>query len=134
MSYISIDEQCLQKIEKYVGKMKEAYETIKDLNDDEIDQGLVGYALAQCFTNLYETVSRVTNDELSEKLWPILKRTRIARNIAAHDYDSINWDIMKENCRGIFNMVTPKFLKDCQKICLADKQSVKDYTSAIDAD
>jgi uncharacterized protein with HEPN domain len=128
MSYLSADEQCLLKIEKYTGKIKEAYEQIKEMDSEEIDQGLAGYALAQCLTNLYEVITRVNSDKLTRKLWPIVKRTKATRNIAAHDYDSINWDIVKENCRALIQMITSKFLKDCQIICEAEKINTNDYT------
>ncbi len=128
MSYLSADEQCLLKIEKYVGKIKEAYALIKDQDETQIDQGLTGYALTQCITNLYEVITRVSNDKLTQKLWPLIKRTRATRNIASHDYESVNWDIVKENCRAIIKTVTPKLLNECKKICEAEKAKVNDYT------
>ncbi len=128
MSYLSVDEQCIQKIEKYTGKIAEAYIQIARLDEAEIDAGLTGYALAQCLTNLYETIMRVRNDVLTEKLWPIIKRTKATRNIAAHDYDAINWDIVKENCKDILRIITPGFLRECRDICENDKQKYKDYT------
>lgn len=128
MSYLSVDEQCLQKIEKYTGKINEAYSQIENLNDLEIDKGLMGYALTQCLTNLYETVIKINSEALTVKLLPILKRTRVTRNIASHDYDSINWDIVKEICRSVLKTITEEFLNDCVKICETEKSGIKDYT------
>lgn len=128
MSYLSLDEQCLQKIEKYTAKIREAFKQIENLTAVEIDKGLAGYALTQCLTNLYETVVRVNSENLTVKLLPILKRTKITRNIASHDYDSINWDIVKDLSRFILKTVTADFLKDCNEICEAEKSEVKDYT------
>lgn len=128
MSYLSVDEQCISKIEKYIGKVAELHKLIEHLSDKEIDDSFNGLALTQCLTNLYELVVKVGNDELSYKLMPIMQRTKTTRNIASHDYDSISWSIIKKNCKSIIALATPDFFVECRDICDRDKQKEVDYT------
>lgn len=128
MSYLSIDEQCISKIEKYVTKINELYSLVEHLSDIQIEDGFYGLALTQCLTNLYELVIKVSSEELSYKLMPILQKTKTTRNIASHDYDSINWNIIKRNCKSIIALVTTDYLCECQNICDKDKLKEKDYT------
>jgi hypothetical protein len=128
MSFFSADEQCVMKVEKYSKKIDEAYRCIAQMSADDIEDSLYGFALAQCMTNLYETILRVNSDRLSEMLFPLLKRTRTSRNIASHDYDSLNWDIVKQNCKAIISFVTPEVLLECKKIRECEKAEICDYT------
>jgi len=129
LGYISADEQILLKIRKYAGKLNEAFSHIESANDQEIDDGMYGLVVAQCLTNLNSLALRIENDDISDKLAILTsKRTAVTRNIAAHDYDAINWGIVKSNCRLILNTINEGLIGECLNICAEMKKLTKDYT------
>jgi len=130
VSYISKDEQVIVKIIKHMTKLNSLYASIKNLTSDEIDAGIEGLALAQCITNLYELAIKIEDDDVSEKL-SILRTGRVARmrNISAHEYDSVNWDIAKDTCRKIINQITQNLLDKCLATLAKNKSKIKDYTT-----
>jgi len=127
MSYLSKDEQILIKISKHLNKLNTLYSSIVNLTDTEIDDGIEGLALTQCITNLFELSSRIDNDDVLERL-SMLSSGRVARvrNIASHDYDSINWSIIKNICRKILSSITidviNELLDDINKSKKVNKQ------------
>ena len=132
MGYVSKDEQILVKIAKYISMLKDAYSQIKNLPDDEINDSLNGLALTQCITNLYELTIRIEDENVSDKLF-FLSSGRVARlrNISAHDYDSVNWNIVKEVCRKIISQISQDLLNECLETLAQNKSQIKDYTDSL---
>jgi len=129
MSYISKDEQILFKIRRYMDKLSLLYNTIAELSDAEIDEGIEGLALAQCMTNLFELASIISNDVVATKLSVLSSgRTSGFRNVAAHYYDANNWSIAKKNCKLILSTVTQECLNECVTELDIEKANTKDYT------
>lgn len=129
MSYISKDEQILLKIRRYMDKLSLLYNTIAELSDAEIDEGIEGLALAQCMANLFELASIISNDVVATKLSVLSSgRTSGFRNIAAHNYDTNNWSIAKKNCKLILSTVTQECLNECVTELDIEKANTKDYT------
>ena len=129
MSYLSKDEQILIKIQKYIVILRRLYGDIESLPSDELDESIEALALSQCMTNLFELSSKISDDTVADKL-NILSSGRIAgfRNIASHDYDSINWNIAKKNCKMVLTVVTEDCINECFEFLAEKKANTKDYT------
>ena len=131
MSYISIDEQCVNKIEKLAVKIDELYHEIEQVDNSQLEYNNFGLALTQCLINLYETIRFINSDDLALKLAVVQQKTKITRNIAAHDDGSINWSAIKKNCRLIITLITSEFINECYELCTAEQGTVKDYTGEV---
>ncbi len=130
MSYISKEEQLFEKIKKYVKKVRKLYPKIADLESEEIDEGDDGAALIQYMTNLHELYDLLPENRLSDKLVVLgSKKVKTLRNIASHDYDSINWDMAKQSCRVLIKTIDDELLSECEYILAEDKKQIKDYTA-----
>ncbi|MDR1663500.1 MAG: hypothetical protein LBR83_01065 [Clostridiales bacterium] len=132
MSFISVNEQCVSHIEKYARKLREIFPHIEHETDEQIEDGIYGLALTQSLTNIYEACMKVNSEELEDKLLPIIRKTKVARNIASHNYDAINWSIVKNNCRIVIKLAVPEFFEECYGICERHKRLTPDYTGDIE--
>jgi len=130
MSYISKDEHLLGKIKKHVNVLQRGYSNIKDLNTKQLEDSLEAYACIQCITNIYGLYGQLENDDVIEKLSFInSKHIRKLRNIGAHDYDSINWEIAKEVSGELIKQVSDAVIEECISIVRDECSRIKDYTS-----
>ena len=93
------DKICIEKILRYVGDIRECFEhyDIKSYRDLE-SKRLAQYAITQIITNIHELKKKMT-DEVLSKL-PEFDKIRLAnaRNIASHDYDSLDFEIVYRMC------------------------------------
>ena len=94
------DKICIEKILRYVGDIRECFEhyDIKNYKDLE-SKRLAQYALTQIITNIHEMKKKMTDDVLLKL--PELGKIRLAnaRNIASHDYDRIDFEIIYNICK-----------------------------------
>jgi len=133
MSYVSKDECLLRKIKKHVNLLQKGYSKIKSLNTKQLEDSLEAYACVQCVTNIYGLYGQLENDDVIEKLSFInSKHVRKLRNIGAHDYDSINWEIAKEVSEKLIKQISDTVLKECISIVRDECNEIKDYTSLDD--
>ena len=96
------DEIILIKIKKYSSHLKNVYEKIRFLTEDELEDSLYAYSAAQLITNLKESYDMFTSEEMQER-YKLLRQPSIVRirNIASHDYEALNWSIVKTGCKRI---------------------------------
>ena len=86
---------CINKIIKYIALISKAYRNakIKTLEDFEADE-VCQLAIAQAITNIYEVKKNIQTETL--KKTPVFDNIllKAARNIASHDYDSLDFKIV----------------------------------------
>jgi uncharacterized protein YutE (UPF0331/DUF86 family) len=120
------DRVILGKIGSYLARVEKYYGMIKDLDEEEIvklDQSL---ALTQCITNMHSLAQHVTNDEIAQKLYLFSSRgVASCRNISAHDYDSLDWERVKDLCRKLLSEKTNDALRESLKIAELDEKRME---------
>jgi len=89
------DIEYIKKILRYIGMIDKTYDTLgvesrEDFECNEICQ----LAIAQSITNIYEVKKKIRAETLSQV--PAFDRIllKAARNIASHDYDSLDFEII----------------------------------------
>ena len=94
------DKICIEKILGYVEHIRDCFEryNIKSHNDLE-NEKLAQFAITQIITNIHELKKKLT-DEALLKL-PEFDKIRLAgaRNIASHDYDSLDFEVIYRICK-----------------------------------
>ena len=94
------DKIFIEKILRYIGDIKDCFERymIKSHMDLE-NERLAQYAITQIITNIHELKKKMTNEVLSKM--PEFDKIRLAyaRNIASHDYDSLDFEAVYRICK-----------------------------------
>ena len=122
------DEIILQKILKYLAKVKRLYAAIEHLPLEDIDDRDESLALTQCLTNIHSLVQHITNEEITSKLIVFYSSNlNTCRNIASHDYDSLNWFKVKELCRKLLDEKVSAVIKESLKIAVTAENNYKRY-------
>jgi len=94
---LGLDLICVKKILKHIHTIGEAYTTfnihgVGDLSGNHLCQ----LAITQAITNIYELRQRMTSESIGKM--PMFSRLKLglkaARNIASHDYDSLDFNII----------------------------------------
>lgn len=135
MKYMSKDEQALRKIKRYKTLMLETYEIIRHLPKEVLDSHHYAAATSQYLINLSEIVQFIDNEAIEEKISYLRSgQLRKARNIAAHDYYAIDWDMVKQVCRKISEKITDELLDECIQMAQAACAEVTDYRALNEAD
>lgn len=92
---VEFDIVCVKRVLKYIQNIRDAYRTYKIGHSRELaGNELCHLAITQIIINLYETKTKMTQETLARI--PRFDRIRLktARNIASHDYDSLDFDIV----------------------------------------
>jgi len=91
----NLDFECINKILKYIKAIGDAYDVFKikkatDLSNNYVCQ----LAVTQAITNIFEVKKRMSKDVLAQA--PSFNKIglKAARNIASHDYESLDFDII----------------------------------------
>ena len=123
------DRLIIVKIQAYLLRIRRIYELIKDLDEDEILALDDSYALTQFLINIYSLFERIHSEEIAKKQVDLGIRSLAAcRNISAHDYDSLNWSMIKQLCRKLLSEDTAKLLQECYLIAEKEEANGIDYT------
>ncbi len=97
----TFDIVCIGKVLKYIKNIEKAYATFSIVNADDLAENeLCHLAITQIITNIYEAKQKMQNTTL-EKV-PLFNKIglKAARNIASHDYDSLDFDVVyKRTCQ-----------------------------------
>jgi uncharacterized protein YutE (UPF0331/DUF86 family) len=118
------DRVILGKIKSYLARVQKYYDIINHLDEEEIVQLDQSLALTQCITNMHSLAQHVTNDEIAQKLYLFSSRgVASCRNISAHDYDSLDWERVKDLCKKLLSDKTTVALEDSIKIALSDEKN-----------
>lgn len=122
------DKIVLQKIQKYIERIRPIYESIKDLDEEAILEKNDSYAMTQMLINIHSLFNNVDNEDIVRKQVDLgFRDLNSCRNISAHDYDSLDWSRVKRMTKKIVSDQTQKLLDEC--IEMADKsgqQLIKD--------
>jgi len=104
------DKVVLTKIAKYIQQLRKAHNIIKDMTDEDLEDELYAYSVAQLITNLKSAYEMLKCEQLQER-YKLLRQPSIVRirNIAAHDYEALNWGIVKNGCKRIVEEYTEKY-------------------------
>jgi uncharacterized protein with HEPN domain len=97
---------CIEKVLRYISLINETYKkfdinNLENLEDDVICQ----LAITQLMTNIYE-VQKMIQPETMDKLTlfsSLRFRLKAARNIASHDYESVNFEIIYNTIKSLNN-------------------------------
>jgi len=105
MAKNSTDKVVVLKIKKYVSHLGRVHEAIKDKSTDELEDDLLSYTAAQLITNLKETFDMIKSEEIQDR-YKALRNPQIVRirNIASHDYESLDWSVVKSGCKRIVEL------------------------------
>ena len=90
-----LDAICIGKILKYIQTINDAYNTFSIGSGDDLDgNGICQLAIAQAITNIYQLRQKIQEETLTKM--PMFNRIglKAARNIASHDYDSLDFNIV----------------------------------------
>ena len=93
------DKACIEKILKYIGDIKTClyHFKINSFNDLR-NERLAQLAVTQSITNIHE-VKRLINQESLDRVSNFNNiKISAARNIASHDYESVNFKIIYDVC------------------------------------
>jgi len=102
---VEYDCKCVERILRYIRQLKEAQEHFEVNNSDDLVQNdLCLLATAQIFTNIYETKKNMQESTLDKM--PELGKVnlRIARNIASHDYESLDLKVVYNQVIRLLNI------------------------------
>lgn len=123
------DRLILQKIQKYLAKVGRFYAIIEHLTPEKIDESDESLALTQCITNIHSLIQHITNDDIISKLVIFYNANlNTCRNIAAHDYDALNWFKVKELCKKLTSEKASTAISEGLKIAELAEAEVKKYT------
>jgi len=92
-----LDVVCLEKILKHIQTISDAYATFKINNATDLaDNHICQLAITQAITNVYELRKRIQDSTLVNvpKFSRLKLGLKVARNIASHDYDSLDFGIV----------------------------------------
>ena len=123
------DRIILQKIQKYKSRISRLYSIIENLSPGDIEEKDEAYALTQYLTNIHSLLVHVSNEDIQQKLFVLYSNNLIkCRNMASHDYDSLNWHMVKELCRKILSEKIELAIKESLDIAIAEENNSKKYT------
>jgi len=123
------DRIIIAKIQEYVKRIARIYQTIQDMNEQEILERDDSFALTQYLTNIHSLFSNVSSDEIAQKQIEMgIRSLHTCRNISAHDYDALDWSRVKQLCRRLTSEKSALLLEECVSIAKQDEAKMKDYT------
>jgi len=118
------DIVCINKVLKYIALIRKAYSNfnIKTLDDLEAND-ICQLAITQAITNIYEVKKKIRADALSRV--PSFDKIllKAARNIASHDYDSLDFEIIYKRT---LQLLKPEVSEELE----AAKHDFQQYTSS----
>lgn len=110
---LETDKVCIEKILKYIDGIQDCF-TRLDINSylDFEKDGIAQLAVTQSITNLHEAkkqIQQVTLDNIAEfdKI-----KLAVARNIASHDYESVNFETIYRICSRLLSQRTREVLQN----------------------
>ena len=97
-----LDSACIKRILKYIQAIRGAYNTFNiESADDLAGNDICQLAITQAITNIYQLQQKIQPETLVRL--PIFQGLKLkgARNIASHDYDSLDFDIIYKRTRQL---------------------------------
>jgi len=96
------DKTCIEKILKYINDIKICLSHFRINSFNELkNERLAQLAITQSITNIYE-VKRLINQEILNEVSNFDNiKISAARNIASHDYESVNFKIIYDVCNKL---------------------------------
>ena len=108
------DINCIKKILRYIALIAETYNKfdIKNFDDFEGD-AVCQLAVTQALTNIYEIQKKIQLETMEKlTLFKSLRyRLKVARNIASHDYESVNFEILYKTTQSLLDEQNTKELE-----------------------
>ena len=128
----------LQKIRNYLGRVRECYKKIGALSEEQLLELHESYALTQYLTNIHAIFQNIDDMEISSRLIIFSSRNiHKCRNISSHDYDSLNWVLVKRLCSQLLSLEISEILDTeiaKQQELVEGEKSIKLATLAGDSD
>ena len=92
-----LDAVCIRKILKHIKAINSAYTTFKIGNSENLEHNdICQLAITQALTNIHQLRQKIQDETLAKV--PLFAKLRLglkaARNIASHDYDSLDFGII----------------------------------------
>ncbi|MCL2851559.1 MAG: hypothetical protein FWE20_00790 [Defluviitaleaceae bacterium] len=109
-----LDEVCIERILRYIKNIHDAYMTFKITSADELaSNDLAHLAITQIITNIYELRQKISADTLAKV--PLFDKIglKAARNIASHDYDSLDFDIIYRRTQ---QLIKPEIYAELERV------------------
>ena len=114
---ISVDKQCVTKILSYIKNIKQVLEMENVKSSESLEDSIAAkYAVTQLVTNIYELSKNIQASTLSTLQDFSKIRLRTTRQIASHDYASIDFKLVYAICvrlmaQPVYNELS-KFIKE----------------------
>ena len=90
-----LDVICISKILKYIRTINDSYTMFNIRNANDLDgNDICQLAITQAITNIYQLRQKIREESLTQM--PLFNKIglKAARNIASHDYDSLDFNII----------------------------------------
>ena len=111
----NFDSDCISKILKYIKAISDAY-TMFGIDSAENLRGshICQLAVTQAITNIYEIKKRMSSNALAQT--PNFDKIglKAARNIASHNYESLDFGIIFKRTRQLLNPEISKELEEAK--------------------
>ncbi|MCL2189222.1 MAG: DUF86 domain-containing protein [Defluviitaleaceae bacterium] len=122
------DRIIIGKIQEYVRRVKRIYDLIVDLEEQEILALDDSFALTQFLINIDHLFSCISSDDIAQKQIEMgIRSLNTCRNISAHDYDSLDWNRVKQLCKKLISDKSEILLNECYAIAQEEETKMKDY-------
>ena len=108
------DIQCISRLVKHINSISEAFAVLNISNiNDYLANNICQLATAQAITNIHELKKKLREETL-DKLPTLCKvRTKFVRNIASHDYDKLDFQIIFDRLKQLLN---PAIIKELERV------------------
>lgn len=111
----NLDLECITKILKYTKAISDAYTMFEITNVEGLKRNHVcQLAVTQAITNIHEIKKRMSQDVLVQM--PLFGKIglKAVRNIASHDYDSLDFGIIFRRTRQLLASEVNKELEEAK--------------------
>lgn len=99
------DEYLLDKIKKELQLLNSALPKAEKIGVNSLEFTMEGSTVTRCIINIYNYYHMFNSDEILKELIKLGNNSmRVARNIAAHDYESVDWNRLLETANLLVNL------------------------------
>jgi len=108
------DARCIELMLKYISHMEEAYNHYNISSKNDLEENVLCHlAITQLIINVHECKKKVTAESLSHlpHFLTLGRSLKMARNIAGHEYDEINFELLH---RLIIRLTDDKTIRELE--------------------
>ena len=122
------NQQCVEKILKWTNAMKDIFAELKINSLEDFENNLTcQLAISQLITNVHELLKKIEDDFHKEipLFMQLRRRIKLSRDIASHDYESLDLDIVYKLLQSLMSDEIIKELEAALNDIGKDKRYVR---------